>query len=105
MNVAEVEFLQAMAIEMGIGTVPGTAAEHYNAGVRAAMQMYPIYDASLVVTDAQVDAYLATYPYGGGGVTGGESPEGAARPEDRRPVDPRSTRIRHPGTPTATLAP
>jgi len=37
------------------------------------MQMWTEYDPSLVVTDAQVDAYLATYPYGGGGVTGSES--------------------------------
>jgi len=30
-------------------------------------------DPSMEVSDAQVDAYLATYPYGGGGVTGSES--------------------------------
>ena len=73
MNCAEVHFLMAEAIERGIGTVPGTAAAHYEAGVRAAMQMYTIFDASLAVDDAAVDAYLATYPYGGGGVTGSES--------------------------------
>ncbi len=73
MNYAEVEFLLAEAIERGIGNVPGTAEEHYNAGVRAAMQMYTPFDPSLVVTDAEVDAYLAAYPYGGGGVTGNET--------------------------------
>jgi hypothetical protein len=73
MNYAEVEFLLAEAAERGIGNVSGTAESHYNAGVKAAMQMYVPLDASLVVTDAEVDAYLAMYPYGGGGVTGGES--------------------------------
>jgi hypothetical protein len=37
------------------------------------MQMYTRFDPSLAVSDATVDAYLATYPYGGGGVTGSES--------------------------------
>lgn len=74
MNHAEVEFLLAEALERGIGSgISGTAQSHYEAGVRSAMQMYTPYDPSLVVSDAQVDAYLATYPYGGGGVTGGES--------------------------------
>src|SRR5690606_5189186 len=73
MNYAEVEFLQAEAIERGIGTVNGTAEEHYNAGVKGAMQMFTPYDASLTVSDADADAYLATYPYGGGGVSGDES--------------------------------
>lgn len=70
MNYAEVEFLMAEAVERGIGTVPGTARSHYEAGVRAAMQMYVPYaqgdeDAidALTVTDAQVDAYLAAHPY------------------------------------------
>jgi hypothetical protein len=67
MNYAEVEFLLAEAAERGIGGVTN-AAGHYNNGVRAAMQMYTPFDPSLVVTDAQVDAYLARYPYGGGGV-------------------------------------
>jgi hypothetical protein len=77
MNYAEVEFLLAEAAERGIGGVTN-AAEHYNAGVRAAMQMLEPYfenDEGITgrVTDAQVDAYLANYPYGGGGVTGTES--------------------------------
>ncbi|MEQ8686939.1 MAG: SusD/RagB family nutrient-binding outer membrane lipoprotein [Imperialibacter sp.] len=73
MNHAEAEFLMAEAIERGIGTVPGTAKSHYDAGVRSAMQMYVPYaqgdDAAidaLTVTDAQVDAYLALYPYTNG---------------------------------------
>jgi hypothetical protein len=74
MNAAEAHFLQAEALERGIGSgIGGTAAAHYEAGVRAAMQMLTPYDATLVVDDAAVDAYLATYPYGGGGVTGSES--------------------------------
>lgn len=73
MNYAEVEFLLAEAAERGIGSVSGSAQSHYNAGVRAAMQMYTPYaqedeDAldMFTVTDAQVDAYLANYPYAGG---------------------------------------
>jgi hypothetical protein len=74
MNHAEVEFLLAEACERSIGGLtPAGAAAHYNAGVKSAMQMYTPWDASLVVTDAQVNAYLALYPYGGGGVGGGKS--------------------------------
>ncbi|HEY4654136.1 MAG TPA: SusD/RagB family nutrient-binding outer membrane lipoprotein [Cyclobacteriaceae bacterium] len=78
MNYAEVEFLLAEAAERGIGGVSGAQA-HYEAGVKAAMQMYEPFFANDeggptgVVSDAQVNAYLASYPYGGGGVTGGES--------------------------------
>ena len=74
MTHSEAAFLMAEALERGIGSgIPGTAEEHYNAGVRSAMQMWTPYDASLEVSDAEVDAYLAQYPYGGGGVTGSES--------------------------------
>ena len=73
MNAAEAHFLMAEAIERGIGNVPGSAQDHYEEGVKAAMQMYTPFDASLVVDDTQVAAYLTTYPYGGGGVTGSES--------------------------------
>ena len=54
MNYAEAEFLLAEAKERGIGTVPGTAQEHYDAGVRAACKMYIIHDVSFVVSDAAV---------------------------------------------------
>jgi hypothetical protein len=74
MNTAEVEFLLAEACERGIGGLSaGDAKSHYDKGVRLAMQMYTPFDASLSVSDAQVDAYLAKYPYGGGGVQGGQS--------------------------------
>jgi hypothetical protein len=63
MNCAESHFLMAEAKERGIGTVPGTAKAHYEAGVRAAMQMYTVHDASFEVSDAAVDAYLAARPY------------------------------------------
>ncbi|MBS0000047.1 MAG: SusD/RagB family nutrient-binding outer membrane lipoprotein [Cyclobacteriaceae bacterium] len=77
MNYAEVAFLLAEAAERGIGGVTG-AEQHYNAGVRAAMQMYEPYFANDegidgAVSDPEVDAYLAAYPYGGGGVTGTET--------------------------------
>ncbi len=72
MNHAEVEFLLAEALETGIGSgISGTATAHYEAGVRSAMQMYAGnkhdfprgYDPGLTVSDAEVDAYLAAYPY------------------------------------------
>jgi hypothetical protein len=67
MAFAESEFLKAEAIERAIGTVAGTAQQHYEAGVRGAMQMYtPFADVNnFTVTDAQVNAYLAARPYGG----------------------------------------
>jgi len=65
MNYGEVEFLLAEAAQRGIGGLTPAAAEgHYNAGVKASMQMYTIYDPSFVVSDAQVTAYLAAHPYG-----------------------------------------
>ncbi len=66
MNFAESEFLQAEAKERGIGTVGGTAQSHYEAGVKGAMQMLTLYDASFTVNDAQVTTYLGNYPYAGG---------------------------------------
>jgi len=63
MNAAESEFLKAEAVVRGIGTVPGSAQSHYEAGVKLAMQLYTVYDASFVVTDAQVATYLTQYPY------------------------------------------
>jgi len=72
MNYAEVELLLAEAAERGLGGLSaGDAEGHYNDGVRAAMQMFIPYaqgDADVIaaftVTDPEVDAYLATYPYG-----------------------------------------
>ena len=51
----------AEAIERGWAT--GNAADHYNAGVRAAMEMYSIYDPSVEISSAEIDAYLAANPY------------------------------------------
>lgn len=65
MNYAEVELLLAEASERSIGGLaPAGAKAHYDAGVKGAMQMYTLYDASFVVSDAQVNTYLTTYPYG-----------------------------------------
>ncbi len=58
---AEVEFMIAEAIERG--WTSGNAAEHYEAGVRAAMQMYSVFDESLEVPAGEIDAYLAANPY------------------------------------------
>lgn len=64
MNYGEVRLLLAEAAQRGIGGLnAGQAEAHYNEGVKASMQMYTIYDPSFVVSDAQVAAYLATYPY------------------------------------------
>ncbi|MDA1120320.1 MAG: SusD/RagB family nutrient-binding outer membrane lipoprotein [Bacteroidetes bacterium] len=71
MNAAETHFLLAEAYERGLAT--GNAQAEYEAGVRLAMTMYDVFDPSLARTDAQVDDYLAAYPYGGGGVGGGQS--------------------------------
>jgi hypothetical protein len=65
MNYGEVELLLAEAAQRGIGGLTASAAQgHYNAGVKASMQMYTIYDPSFVVSDAQVTTYLAAHPYG-----------------------------------------
>ena len=65
MNYGETQLLLAEAAERSIGGLtPAAAAGSYNEGVKASMQMYWIYDPSLVVTDAQVASYLGTYPYG-----------------------------------------
>lgn len=63
MNYAEVELLQAEAIERSIGTVPGTAKDHFEAGVAAAIQMYTPFDASLEVDDAVATAYAQSLGY------------------------------------------
>jgi hypothetical protein len=64
MNYGEVKLLLAEAAQRGIGGLAGSDAEaHYKEGVKASMQMYNIYDASFVVTDDQVNAYLAAHPY------------------------------------------
>lgn len=64
MNYGEVKLLLAEAAQRGIGGLTAGAAQaHYNEGVKASMQMYTIYDASLAVSDAQVAAYLAARPY------------------------------------------
>jgi hypothetical protein len=65
MNYGEVEFLLAEAIERKIGSgIAGTAKSHYEAGVKASMQMYTPFDPTLTVSNAAVTAYLTTYPYG-----------------------------------------
>jgi hypothetical protein len=65
MNYAEPQFLMAEALERGIGSgITGTAKSHYEAGVKAACQMWTPYDPSLTVSDSAVEAYLAIYPYG-----------------------------------------
>jgi hypothetical protein len=64
MNYGEVKLLLAEAAQRSIGGLSPAAAEgHYNEGVTASMKMYVIYDPSFAVSDAKVNAYLATFPY------------------------------------------
>jgi len=58
---AEVEFLYAEAIERGWAT--GSAADHYRAGVTAAMKQYTVYDPSLEISDLDITLYLTLNPY------------------------------------------
>jgi len=65
MNFAESAFLQAEALERGIGSgISGSAKDHYGAGVKGAMQMYTPFDASLTVSDGEVTSYLQRHVYG-----------------------------------------
>ena len=60
---AEVRLLKAEMAFRG-WSVPGSAEAHYNAGVKAAMQMLSqLYTNAAVITDAEVDAYLVKKPY------------------------------------------
>jgi len=63
MTYAEVEFLLAEAALKGWDS--GSAEEHYNAGVKASMQQWDIFDPSFVIDDAQVDDYLKAHPFDG----------------------------------------
>lgn len=65
MNYGEVKLMLAEAAERSLGGLtPAQAKAHYEEGVKASMQMYTVYDASLTVSDAQVANYLSTYQYG-----------------------------------------
>ncbi len=61
MTYAETELLLAEAALRGWN--PGDARTHYESGVRAAMQQYTIYNSSMAVDDATVDAYLTNNPF------------------------------------------
>lgn len=79
MDFAEVSFILAEAKERG-AALPGTAAEHYNTGIRASMEFWAAQidranevSASLLerddieeeITTAAIDAYIAANPYSG----------------------------------------
>jgi hypothetical protein len=65
MNYGEVELLWAEAAERNIGGATG-AAVHFANGLKASLQMYTPYDASLAVSDANAAAYVAANPYTAG---------------------------------------
>lgn len=61
---AEVEFLLAEAASKG-WNVPGDASSHYEAGIRASMQMLnSYYDIVSKISDEEIDAYIAANPLG-----------------------------------------
>jgi len=55
---AEVELLLAEIVERGIATTGSTAQQHYERGVRAAIERFVTHDASFAVDAAVIDAYL-----------------------------------------------
>ncbi len=59
---AEVELLQAEAAQRG-WNAGGTAADHYNKGVKAALTYLSQYDAAGAISDAAADAYVAANAY------------------------------------------
>lgn len=59
---AEVELLLAEAAQR-TWNVGGTAADHYNKGVKAALTYLSQYDAAGTISDAAADAYLAANPF------------------------------------------
>jgi len=63
MTYAESELLLTEAAIRGWHS--GTASTHYENGVRAAMNLYADYDASLAVASGDIDAYLTANPYAG----------------------------------------
>ena len=61
MTYAEVELLKAEAALRG--WYSGSAAAHYENGVRAAMEYLVMYDPNAAIAGADIDAYLAANPY------------------------------------------
>ncbi len=61
---AEVQFMLAEAnVRWGLG---GDAETHYNAGVRAAMEMLAMYGDGGIIASADIDTYLTNNPYDAG---------------------------------------
>ncbi|HEX6060234.1 MAG TPA: SusD/RagB family nutrient-binding outer membrane lipoprotein [Gemmatimonadaceae bacterium] len=60
MHYAEVELILAEAAARGFAGVTGTAAEHYEAGIRASMEMYGIDEADIVAYLGQPEVQLGT---------------------------------------------
>lgn len=61
LTVAEVELLLAEAAVRGWHS--GSAQEHYENGIRAAMKNWERFDPSIVVEDAVIDEYIANNPF------------------------------------------
>ncbi|MEM9884985.1 MAG: SusD/RagB family nutrient-binding outer membrane lipoprotein [Bacteroidota bacterium] len=63
MTYAEIEFLLAEAALRGWNS--GNAADHFESGIRAAMKLYEKYDASLTISEDDVNAYVEANPLSG----------------------------------------
>ncbi|MGV3766038.1 MAG: SusD/RagB family nutrient-binding outer membrane lipoprotein [Chitinophagaceae bacterium] len=62
LSYAQVELLLAEAAKRG-WNVGGTAADHYKKGVTAAMEMLKQYNPTAVITETEINNYLAAHPY------------------------------------------
>lgn len=60
LNYAEIEFLQAEAIERGGYAITGTAAEHYNAGIRASFDQWGLSEADFTAYIGQLNVNYGT---------------------------------------------
>lgn len=63
---AQTELLLAEAKQRGWSVGATSAAAHYENGVRAAMKQISQYNSSAVVSDSDIDDYLAAHPYSAG---------------------------------------
>jgi hypothetical protein len=61
---AQTQLLLAEAAQRG--WISGSAADYFNAGVRAAMEQMAQFDESSVISSGEIDSYLAAHPFNAG---------------------------------------
>jgi len=66
MTASEVSLLLAEVALRNITSTPKSAAQHFADGIRFDMQRWELYDASFVLTDAQINAYVTAHPLAAG---------------------------------------